>query len=672
MGIANFGTISLMAAFAVCVYGTVVPHLGVRSNNWNLIRSAQIASILSFVLVAIASAVLFQALIVSDFSLRYVWEHSSTDMPLFYKVSSFWGGLEGSLLFWILVQSFYAMIVAFRYQYSNREIIPYVITTLNAIMAFLLLLLIGWSNPLDLQGVIPLEGRGLNPLLQHPAMAIHPPALYLGFIGFSVPFAFAMGGLILGKMDNEWVMTTRRWTLIAWYFLSAGLILGGQWAYEELGWGGFWAWDPVENAAFMPWLTGTAFLHSVMIQEKRNMLKIWNIVLIILTFGLTILGTFLTRSGIINSVHAFTQSEIGPAFLIFLALILVIGFALLFKRIQMLESEYKIESVLCRENVFLAQNVLLVGIAFTVLLGTTFPLLAEAVRGTKLSIQAPFFNTIIAPMGYMLLLLMGIGMLIAWRKSSWEGLLRNFKNPVILATVGTVFLAWFLADRKLLWSVHTIFWLSIFVTATIVLELVKAVQARSKQTESNYLTGLFYVIARNPRRYGGLMIHFGVVLMFLGFAGTFFKVEQNMTLESGIAQPIGEYSLEFQQVEEFQVGNATHRAAIIKVFDKEGNLLEVMKPAKSFYPTQPQPLTEVAIRRSFLEDLYLIFSSENGGEQDSITLRVFINPLIGWSWMALPVFTFGVGISLMYRPKRLVAHESILRESYLAAQATNT
>ena len=391
MGIADFGTIALMAAFAVCVYGTVVPHLGVKNNNWNLIRSAQNASILSFLLIAIASAVLLQALLVSDFSLRYVWEHSSTDMPLFYKVSSFWGGLEGSLLFWVLVQSFFAMIVAFRYQYSNREIIPYVIATLNCILAFLLLLLIGWSNPLDLQGVIPLEGRGLNPLLQHPAMAIHPPALYLGFIGFSVPFAFAMGGLILGKMDNEWVMTTRRWTLTAWYFLSAGLILGGQWAYEELGWGGFWAWDPVENAAFMPWLTGTAFLHSVMIQEKRNMLKIWNVVLIILTFGLTIVGTFLTRSGIINSVHAFTQSEIGPAFLIFLAFILVIGFGLLFKRIQMLESEHKIESVLCRENAFLAQNVLLVGIAFTVLLGTTFPLLAEAVRGTKLSIQAPFF-----------------------------------------------------------------------------------------------------------------------------------------------------------------------------------------------------------------------------------------------------------------------------------------
>ena len=672
MGIADLGTITLMAAFAVCVYGTVVPHLGVRSNNWNLIRSAQNASILSFLLIAIASAALLQALVLSDFSLRYVWEHSSTDMPLFYKVSSFWGGLEGSLLFWVLVQSFFSMIVAFRYQYSNREIIPYVIATLNAILAFLLLLLIGWSNPLDLQGVIPLEGRGLNPLLQHPAMAIHPPSLYLGFIGFSVPFAFAMGGLILGKMDNEWVLTTRRWTLTAWYFLSAGLILGGQWAYEELGWGGFWAWDPVENAALMPWLTGTAFLHSVMIQEKRNMLKIWNVVLIILTFGLTIVGTFLTRSGIINSVHAFTQSEIGPAFLIFLAFILVIGFALLFKRIQMLESEHKIESVLCRENAFLAQNVLLVGIAFTVLLGTTFPLLAEAVRGTKLSIQAPFFNTIIAPMGYMVLLLMGIGTLIAWRKSSWEGLRRNFKNPLILATVGTVFLAWFLADRNLLWSVHTIFWLTIFVTSTIVLEIVKAVQAKSSQTKSNFIIVLFYVIARNPRRYGGLLIHFGVVLMFLGFAGTFFKVERNMTLEPGVPQQIGEYSLEFKQIEEFTVGNATHRASIVEVYDKEGDFLEVLKPAKSFYPTQPQPLTEVAIRRSFLEDLYLIFSSENGEEQGSITLRVFINPLVGWAWMALPVFTLGVGLSLSYRPKSLVAHETTLRERYLAAQALNS
>jgi cytochrome c-type biogenesis protein CcmF len=337
-----------------------------------------------------------------------------------------------------------------------------------------------------------------------------------------------------------------------------------------------------------------------------------------------------------------------------------------------LESEHKIDSILCRENVFLAQNVLLVGIAFTVLLGTTFPLLAEAVRGTKLSIQAPFFNTIIAPMGYLLLLLMGIGTLIAWRKSSWEGLLRNFRNPFILATGGTVFLAWFFSDRNLSWNVNTIFWLTIFVTSTIVLEIFKAVQVKNKQTKSNFFMSLFYVISGNPRRYGGLLIHFGVVLMFLGFAGTFFSVERDVTLEKGRSSQIGDYRLEFKQVEEFAVGNATHRAAIVEVFDMQGNLLEVMKPAKSFYPTQPQPLTEVAIRRSFLEDLYLIFSSENGGEQGSVTLRVYINPLIGWAWMALPVFTLGVGLSLLYRPKSLVARETILRERYLAAQGANS
>jgi cytochrome c-type biogenesis protein CcmF len=535
-------------------------------------------------------------------------------------------------------------------------------------MAFLLLLLIGWSNPLELQTVIPAEGRGLNPLLQNPAMAIHPPSLYLGFIGFSVPFAFAMGGLIRGKMDNEWVLTTRRWTLMAWYFLSSGLILGGQWAYEELGWGGFWAWDPVENAALMPWLTGTAFLHSVMIQEKRNMLKIWNVVLIIMTYGLTILGTFLTRSGVINSVHSFTQSEVGPIFLIYLALIMIIGFALLFKRIQMLESEYKIESVLCRENVFLAQNVLLVGIAFTVLLGTTFPLLSEAVRGAKLSIQAPFFNTITAPMGYALLLLMGVGMLISWRKSSWEGLKGDFQNPVILATAGTIFLSWLLYEKNLQWGVYITFWAAIFVTSIFLFELAKTSYIKSRQTGTNFLMGVFYAFSSNRRRYGGFLIHFGAVLMFLGFAGTFFSLERDITLEPGSSRQIGDYRLEFQNVSEFQLGNARHRAAIIEVFDNEGNFLEVMKPAKSFYPTQPQPLTEVAILRSFMEDLYLIFSSENGDEKGSVTIRVFINPLIGWAWMALPVFTLGVGISLTYRPKSLLTRETILKERYIAAQ----
>ena len=661
----DLGTIALMIALAACLYGTVVPHLGVRTNNWNLIRSAQNASIISFFLIAVASGVLIHALVVSDFSVFYVWRNSSVDMPMFFKVTAFWGGLEGSLLFWILVQSFFAMVVAFRYQYSNREIIPYVIATLNGILCFLLVLLLGWSNPLDLQATIPAEGRGLNPLLQHIAMVVHPPSLYLGFIGFSVPFAFAIAGMIRGKLDNEWVLTTRRWTLVSWYFLSMGLILGGQWAYEELGWGGFWAWDPVENAAFMPWLTGTAFLHSVMIQEKRNMLKIWNVVLIIITYGLTIIGTFLTRSGVVNSVHSFTQSEIGPAFLVFLAVVLVVGFALLFRRIQMLESEHKMEAVLCRENAFLAQNVIFVGMAFTVLLGTTFPLLAEAIRGTKLSIQAPFFNTIMAPMGYVLFFLMGIGTVIAWRKSSKGSLRRNFQNPMITATVGTIILAVFIPFHL---EAFTIFWIAIFVTVTILIEVGKAAHVKGKQLQAGPLVGLIHVFQRNQRRYGGLVIHLGVVLMFLGFAGTFFSEERDLTLEREEMIPLNAYYLKFTGVEEFQVRNATHRAAIIEVYDQEKQLLEVMKPAKSFYPTQPQPLTEIALRREFLKDLYLIFSSESGADSELVTIKTYVNPLVGWAWMALPVFTLGIGICLTYRPRSLTSRQEVLRQQYLAAE----
>ena len=661
----DLGTIALMIALAACLYGTVVPHLGVRTNNWNLIRSAQNASIISFFLIAVASGVLIHALVVSDFSIFYVWRNSSVDMPMFFKVTAFWGGLEGSLLFWILVQSFFAMVVAFRYQYSNREIIPYVIATLNGILCFLLVLLLGWSNPLDLQATIPAEGRGLNPLLQHIAMVVHPPSLYLGFIGFSVPFAFAIAGMIRGKLDNEWVLTTRRWTLVSWYFLSMGLILGGQWAYEELGWGGFWAWDPVENAAFMPWLTGTAFLHSVMIQEKRNMLKIWNVVLIIITYGLTIIGTFLTRSGVVNSVHSFTQSEIGPAFLVFLAVVLVVGFALLFRRIQMLESEHKMEAVLCRENAFLAQNVIFVGMAFTVLLGTTFPLLAEAIRGTKLSIQAPFFNTIMAPMGYVLFFLMGIGTVIAWRKSSKESLRRNFQNPMITATVGTIILAVFIPFHL---EAFTIFWIAIFVTVTILIEVGKAAHVKGKQLQAGPLVGLIHVFQRNQRRYGGLVIHLGVVLMFLGFAGTFFSEERDLTLEREEMIPLNAYYLKFTGVEEFQIRNTTYRAVIIEVYDQNKQLLEVMKPAKSFYPTQPQPLTEIALRREFLKDLYLIFSSESGADSELVTIKTYVNPLVGWAWMALPVFTLGIGICLTYRPRSLTSRQEVLRQQYLAAE----
>ncbi len=664
---ADIGFIAMVMALAVAMYGAIVPHIGVRQNNWNLIRSAQYATIFNFLLVSLATGVLIHAFVISDFRIEYVWANSSTDMPIFYKVTGFWGSLDGSLLLWALVQSGFSMIVAFRYQDTNRELIPYVIVILNIIMAFLLALLVIWSNPFVVQAVAPAEGRGLNPLLQNPGMIAHPPSLYLGYIGFSVPFAFAMAGLIRGKLDSQWILTTRRWTLFSWYFLTLGLILGGQWAYEELGWGGYWAWDPVENAAFMPWLTGTAFLHSVMVQEKRDMLKIWNIVLIIMTFGLSILGTFLTRSGVVNSVHSFTQSQIGPFFLVFLAVVLLFAFTLLFRRIRQLESDHRLESVLCRENAFIAQNVMFVGIAFTVLLGTTFPLLAEAIQGTKLSIQAPFFNTITAPMGYILFFLMGVGTLIAWRRASLENLRKNFMVPALIAALGTIGVAFVIPFNL---EALLIAWIAIFVTMTVVIELFKATRIKSRQMSTNFLMGFIYVILRNTRRYGGLMIHLGVVMMFIGFAGRIFDLEKDITMEVDRAVQIGDYDLVFKGIDEFPVRNAVHRAAIVEVY-QDGKLLEVMKPARSFYPTQPEPLTEVAIRRSFWEDLYLVLHNEEADGQ-SATLKIHINPLVGWAWMSLPIFTIGVGIAMMYRPKRLTAKNPILEGKYIPESSSPT
>ncbi|MGK5095063.1 heme lyase CcmF/NrfE family subunit [Deltaproteobacteria bacterium TL4] len=660
----DLGYIAMLLALAVALYGTITPPLGVKYNNWNLIRSVQYGTILNFFLMTLTTGSLIYAFVTNDYSIKYVWENSSRDLPVFYKVTALWGGMDGSLLFWAFVQSGFAMVVAFRYQYSNREIIPYVIATLNFIMVFLLFLLVGWSNPLAVQAMVPADGRGLNPLLQHPAMTAHPPALYLGYIGFSVPFAFAIGAMIRGKLGNDWVLTTRRWTLVSWYFLTLGIVMGGQWAYEELGWGGFWAWDPVENASFMPWLVGTAFLHSVIIQEKRNMLKIWNMVLIIITFGLSILGTFIVRSGVLNSVHAFAQSEVGPAFLVFLAAILVVSFMLLFKRIKMLESDHKMESLFCKENVFVAQNILFVGIAFTVFLGTTFPLLAEALRGTKLSIQAPFFNAITAPMAYVLLFLMGVGTLIAWRRSSMENLRRNFLKPVIIATLVTIGLAFYLYKTP---SALIIFWVSTFVTATIVIELFTSTLTKKRQLSTNCLMAFIHVIARNRRRYGGLLIHMGVVLIFIGIAGSIFKVEKDMTFVVNQAQSIGRYTLIYKGIDEFMVRNATHRAASIEVYEN-GKLVEIMEPAKSFYPTQPNPLTEVSIRRTVLDDLYLVFSSENGRAGDSVTLKVFLNPFIMWGWMSLPVFTLGIGLCLSYRPKSLVYNQELLKTRYSFAE----
>ncbi len=652
----NIGYVLLAAALAVSVYGLVVPVLGVRWNSWNLVRSAQFSTIVNFVLVAGAAAMLLRAFLADDFSVHFVWETSSTDLPLLYKIAAFWGGMEGSLLFWELVLAGFSACVAYLYQRSNREIIPYVLATLSLIHVFLLGLLVTYSNPLALQAPVPLEGRGLNPLLQHPAMALHPPMLYLGYVGFSVPFAFAMGSLLRGKLDNAWVVTTRRWVIFAWYALTVGQMLGGQWAYEELGWGGYWGWDPVENAAFMPWLTGTAFLHSIMLQEKRNMMKVWNVVLIIVTFGLSILGTFIVRSGVLNSVHAFAQSDIGPAFLTFLALLMVVAFALMFRRMALLESRHTTDTLLSKETTFLLNNLLFVGIAFTVFLGTIFPLAVEAMRGTKLSIQAPFFNTITAPLGIALLLLIGVCTLIAWRHSSWSFLLRNFRAPV---AVGIVAAAVGFAGGARAWQALLIFGSAGFTVTVLVLDFARAVLLRARQQQQSAVEALVATVARNQQRYGGLIIHLGVAFLMVGLAGNFFKTEHTLTLAPGHPASLGHYQLLYKGLINEKQGNATVHAAQIEVYSG-GQVVEVLKPGRAYYPTQPEPLNQVAIHRTLAEDLYLVLAGEN--PDGTVTLRANINPLVMVAWLAFPLFTLGAGIAVFYRPRRL--HEPAVESGW--------
>ncbi len=643
----NLGFVFLAGALAVSLYGVIVPHLGVVRNNWNLVRSAQFATILNLLFVFMASLVLLRAFLTDDFGVIFVWQNSSTDLPLLYKFTSFWGGMDGSLLFWELVLAGFAAAVAYSYQRTNREIIPYVISTLNVIQVFLLLLLVTYSNPLTMQFPAPLEGRGLNPLLQHPSMAIHPPLLYLGYIGFSVPFAFAIGSLIRGKLDNAWVVTTRRWTLFAWYALTIGQMVGGQWAYEELGWGGYWGWDPVENASLMPWLTGTAFLHSIMLQEKRNMMKVWNVALIIITFSLSILGTFIVRSGVLNSVHAFAQSAIGPAFLIFIAFTLLVSFYLMFWRIRMLESRHMADTLLSKETTFLLNNLLLIGIAFTVFLGTVFPLVAEAVRGTKLSIQAPFFNTIVGPLGIGLLLLMGLCALIAWRHSSLVSLGRNVRLPLALAVA---FAALLLALGQRHPGALLVFGIAVFTAAVLIRDFLRTVRVRARQQAQSFLAAAAGSIARNQQRFGGMVIHLGVVFLFVGLTGNLLNTETNLTLSPNRPVTFEQYQLVFKEIRVEQVRNARLRSAVIEVY-QDGELLDTLKPARSFYPTQPEPLTEVAIRRTIAEDLYLVLASENEG--GTVTLRVRINPLVVWAWFSLPLFTLGWLIAMLYKPRRL-------------------
>ena len=585
----------------------------------------------------VAAAALLHALVSHDFSLEYVASYSSSTLPLNYTITAFWGGQKGSLLFWLLILTSITSVVLIQNRRKNRDLMPYVTAVLMTVSVFFLFLLVFVTPPFQRLAVPATEGRDLNPLLQNYWMQIHPPSLYTGYVGMSVPFAFAIAALATGKLGDVWIRTTRRWTLFAWLFLSLGNLFGALWAYEVLGWGGYWAWDPVENAAFMPWLTGTAFLHSVMIQEKKNMLKVWNMVLIILTFSLTIFGTFLTRSGVISSVHSFTQSGLGPYFLGFLGIILSVSLALLFWRLPMLRSENELDSLLSRESAFLFNNLIFVGIAFAVFWGTMFPVISEAVRGVKITVGPPFFNRVNAPLGLFLLFLMGVGPVIAWRRATWRSLQRNFAVPVLVGLVGGA--ACFIGGIRNYWAIVS-FSLIFFVTATIVAEFYRGMRARQAMVGETAGRALARLVAKNRRRYGGYIIHVAIVMIFLAITGTSaFKQEKQVTVNEGQTFDIGGYTLKYTGLEQHDTPHMSSLMAKMEVYD-HGKKLETLKPEKRFYKKPQQPATEVAIRSTLGSDLYLVLGSYDEDTR-MVTILAYLNPLISFLYWGGAVLVFG-------------------------------
>src|ERR1700736_6800754 len=540
----NLGQLALAIALILALYSIAANIYGARRNAADVIVSARHAIWAMTAMVAIAAVSLWVGLLSSDFSLEYVASYSSTTLPTIYKITSLWGGQQGSLLLWTLLLTTFTSIVAFQNRRRNREIAPYALVTMAVVAVFFLGMLNFVTRPFDLLAVRPAEGSDLNPLLQNYWMAIHPPSLYTGYVSTTVPFAFASAALITGKLDETWIRTTRRWAIFSWFFLTLGNMFGARWAYEVLGWGGYWAWDPVENAAFMPWLVMTAFLHSVMIQERKDMLKVWNLALIGLAFLLTLFGTFLTRSGVISSVHSFTQSGLGPYFLTFLIVVVAGYTALLLSRVKDLKSPAEFESYLSREAAFLFNNLMLVGIAFAVFWGTIFPVISEAVRGVKITVGPPFFNKVNGPLALGLVFLMGVGPLVAWRRSSLDSLAKTFAAPAFFGLVTGLGAA--LAGLHV-WYALVAFSLAAFVLGTVFVEFRRGVSARRHMVHETAPRALVNLVSKNNRRYGGYIIHVGVIMAFIGIVGSsFFRVEVKKSVKPGESFTVGPYQLHFQ------------------------------------------------------------------------------------------------------------------------------
>jgi cytochrome c-type biogenesis protein CcmF len=629
----NLGSLAILLAFCVAIYAVMASVIGRVKRKPFLIVSGERAVYSVWVLMTVASSILVYSLMTGDFRFAYVAAHSNRAMPTLYKFAAWWGGQEGSLLFWSWLLSTYSAVVVLTNRRKHRDMMPWVVGVMTTVQSFFLVMNNFVANPFQMLATDKLivavpDGNGLSPLLQYPAMAIHPPMLYLGYVGFCVPFAFAIGSLITKQPGEAWIHTTRRWTLVTWLFQSTGVMLGAAWAYHVLGWGGYWGWDPVENASLLPWLSGTAFLHSVMMQEKKGMMKVWNIVLVSATFFLCILGTFLTRSGVVQSVHAFARSEIGKYFVTFLALGIAATIYLILDRLEYLKSESQLESVISRESSFLFNNLILLASCFAVLWGTLFPVISEAVSGDKISLDADWYNRLMVPIGLFLLFLTGVGPLFAWRKTSADSLRRNFQWPgaaSLLLVIGLM-----AAGMRNFYALVS-FGFCLFVALTIIIEFYKGARVIASKNGMNLLRATVELTHRNTRRYGGYLVHMGIVLMFIGFTGHAFNKNEVKELNKGDTMKVGAYTLRMVDLREGDNENYQWHRAYMQV-SKNGEELGTLEPEKRFYKASRQGTSEVGIRQRPNEDLYLNFGGMSDDNQRAV-IQAYVFPLVSWIWI---------------------------------------
>ena len=647
--LATVGSAALLLVLALALYATGASIAAGRTRDRRLMRSASNAVMGAFAATVLAAIALLVALVRHDFSIAVVAQHTSRELPTPYLLTALWASQPGSLLLWLLVLTGAASLVVRQNRHRNRELMPWVTAVLGAIMVFFATMAALVSSPFEhVAGAVPANGTGLDPSLQNPYMIAHPPALYLGYVSFAVPFAFAMAALITGRTDARWMASVRRWTLFAWAALGVGMLLGAHWAYVEIGWGGYWAWDPVENAALMPWLAGTAYLHSVIVQEKKGMLKVWNVVLVSGTFALSILGTFLTRSGVVNSIHSFVQSPVGPALLGFLAVVLAFATAMLVWRLPLLRSEHRLESLVSREATFLFNNLLLLAFAFAILWGVIFPVLSESVRGIRSTVSVPYYNFFLVAFGLPLLALTGIGPVIAWRRATPGSLWRMFRWPVVSAVSGAALLG--LLGLGSSPAGLTAFSLCIFVTVTVGLEFARGASARRAIAGGSWPRALVDLVSRNRRRYGGYIVHLAVVLLVVGIAASgAYGSATEATLHRGDSMRIGGYTLTYRGLNQSRQANSSEIAAVLGV-SRGGSRLGTLSPGRRSYPIENRVTNEVDIRTSFTrgDDLYAILEGVGG---DTVTIKALVNPMVSVIWLAGLVFLLGAAITIWPDPR---------------------